>query len=463
MTGAFYDRGGKAPRDRLAGWFRAFFILIFLTACAPAAAGELDELKAQLQALKARFDALEKKKRSERRRRVAPAKAVEAGSYPKTWKLPGTNTSMKIGGYAKLDLIYDINQSGGDQSFPRPASPGTPRANRQGHFRLHSKQSRISLSTWTPTRLGQLRTYIEGDFFTSTGNEFNTNGSSFRLRMAYGQLGPFLIGQTWTTFYDPFSAAETLDFGGPAGTTFVRQGMIQYTHVLGSTTLLQLAAENPQTVVTRGPGGLTAAAGPDKLPDFVIALSHSFPRGYAKVSGVLRYLSVDNGAGLSRNAIGWGVHASMNYQFDLANAMGAGANYGKGIGRYQLFAFDYGAFLNGTNSANARLDTTESLGLWIWFQHRWNRTLRSNIALGFLNLNAEDVIPGGKAGLAATPPTFFFSPGVLDIVQTIHVNLIWSPITSVNFGVEYIWAQVRYHAAGNNRVNRIQVSMQYKF
>ena len=38
------------------------------------------------------------------RRRVAPAVAAEQGAKPRSWKLPGTNTSMQIGGYAKLDI-----------------------------------------------------------------------------------------------------------------------------------------------------------------------------------------------------------------------------------------------------------------------------------------------------------------------------------------------------------------------
>lgn len=45
----------------------------------------------------------------ENRCAVAPAAAVESGAKPRSWKLLGTNTTTQIGGFAKMDLIYNIN------------------------------------------------------------------------------------------------------------------------------------------------------------------------------------------------------------------------------------------------------------------------------------------------------------------------------------------------------------------
>ena len=260
-----------------------------LAAPIPSSAGQLDELRSQLQSLKDKMSRLERLRN--RKRRVAPSAVVESGAKPRSWKLPGTNTSMRIGGYAKLDLIYDINANKGDSLglIQVTAPEGSAAANRQGNFRLHARQSRFFIRTWTPTDWGELATHIEGDFEGTGGNQMISNSNSFRLRHAYGRLGPVLAGQTWTTFMALHALPETLDFAGPAGQIFVRQGQIRYTHSFGGGTLLMLSVENPEVLPIGGgpgsvvlnpnftiviPGGAVPVAGPDGLPDFVIKLRH---------------------------------------------------------------------------------------------------------------------------------------------------------------------------------------------
>ena len=41
---------------------------------------------------------------------------------------------MQIGGYAKLDLIYDVNAASGDLSTPLLPAGGSAGARRQGHL-----------------------------------------------------------------------------------------------------------------------------------------------------------------------------------------------------------------------------------------------------------------------------------------------------------------------------------------
>ena len=112
-----------------------------LAASGPVAADEMDDLRAQINALQDKVTQMQADETATPR--VAPAAAVEAGSKPKSWKLPGTNTSMQIGGYAKLDLIYDINAFAGNSLTNNPATTGSAAGNQQGHFRLHARQSRF--------------------------------------------------------------------------------------------------------------------------------------------------------------------------------------------------------------------------------------------------------------------------------------------------------------------------------
>jgi hypothetical protein len=131
---------------------------------------------------------------------------VYAGSKPLSWMLPGSDISLQIGGYAKLDAIAITggNRSvGANDQFnvfqiqtrgaPTGNAPEDPSTN------THARQSRIYLEAdKTDTPLGPSRVYIEGDFFgpIALGTPTVSNSHTFRLRHAYAEVGSLLAGQT---------------------------------------------------------------------------------------------------------------------------------------------------------------------------------------------------------------------------------------------------------------------------
>src|SRR5579859_4770220 len=142
-------------------------------------------------------------------------------AFPGSFLIPGTNTYLRIGGYVKLDLLVDTARNPGDFILwgAIPTKADGVINNRTGDVRLHGRQSRFDIETRTATDWGDLKTYIEGDFFGAGGAATDrvTNATTFAVRHAYGELGHFLAGQTWSLAMDLDSAPETLDFGGPAG------------------------------------------------------------------------------------------------------------------------------------------------------------------------------------------------------------------------------------------------------
>ncbi|WP_322002865.1 hypothetical protein [Marinobacter alexandrii] len=54
--------------------------------------------------------------------------------------MPGTNTAVTIGGYVKLDMIYDFDQDMGDSLFV--AGLDTANSESDPSFRAHARQSR---------------------------------------------------------------------------------------------------------------------------------------------------------------------------------------------------------------------------------------------------------------------------------------------------------------------------------
>src|SRR5271169_5076841 len=239
-----------------AGLLGSTAVLLSLTASA--LAGETEDLKAQIDQLQARLSQLEKQQAATTDANATalppaaavPADAVVGGNFPGSFKLPGSDTSIAIHGYTKLDMIYSFDARMGD-SFAESTIPGNHNANSNTgpQFRAHARQSRLTIETRTPTNYGQMGTYIQTDFFgTSPGSAGGNNTSNMRLRQAYGTLGNWLFGQTWTNFTDLDDQAETLDFFGPVGTIVARQAQVRYTYPMGKWKFAG-ALENPAGMV----------------------------------------------------------------------------------------------------------------------------------------------------------------------------------------------------------------------
>ncbi len=144
----------------------------------------------------------------------------------------GTSMVMAVAGATSLDAF----------AFSAIPATGSEGADRDGHVRLHAKQSRLRIQSETNLSNGDsLKTHLEGDFYGSGGNETFSNSTGLRLRHAYATFGRWTIGQTWTNFMDMVAYPSTVDFYGPVGKSFARQGQIRYTLPNG----LAFSLENP--------------------------------------------------------------------------------------------------------------------------------------------------------------------------------------------------------------------------
>jgi len=195
----------------------------------------------------------------------APAPPLSgAGSFPLSFIVPGTNTSLHVGGFVQFDARYQMSSFGGSTSpgadyniYPGAvAIEGNGVGTAAGHS-LHgtlymtAQSSRVQLETRTPSAYGEVKTFIEFDFsgsasasgtagLTNTTTGATQEPSNFldlpRLKQAYGTLGPFAIGQFSSNYADLAAWPDGI-FGAVAagipdgpGTAFVPQA--RYTYLL---------------------------------------------------------------------------------------------------------------------------------------------------------------------------------------------------------------------------------------
>jgi len=419
-------------------------------AVAVARADALSDLSERTEALQRKVNELENAQRN-----TAPDSAVTAGSTPGSFRLPGSSTSVKLGGYVKFDAVYsDItqgvdavaNQQTVDTAIPvGPA--GTPASNKTGELSLHARQTRLNLATSTPTEYGIMTTFIEGDFFGADGNESATNSSGLRVRHAYGALGNLLAGQYWTNFFDENTYAETVDFGGPVGEIFVRQAQARWTRAF-ATGEWSVSLENPESLFAVSGSPLTAGSATtirsdrDHFPDIIGRLKCKNEVATFNAAFMVRNIRIDSA---TADDAKWGEAISLTEIVPLGvDDLRANVNLGNAVGRYQLVGF----FPDGYVDATGKVRLAQTRSGYVAYRHFWSPTLRSSLILSGSGTDTPD---GG---------TF---DGFNKSARSAHVNLIFSPVPRVNLGAELIGEKRTVVDGDYGILHRVQFAAQYLF
>ncbi|QDU55720.1 DcaP family trimeric outer membrane transporter [Aeoliella mucimassa] len=337
------------------------------------------------------------------------------------------NIAMKIGGYVKADLIRDFDAITSTDSFNTTTIPTSGPGWQNARF--HARQSRLSCDTRWRTSGEVVRVFFEGDFFGGSADS-----PSFRLRHAYGTVGRFTAGQTWTTFTDPSAVPQTIDFEGAISNVNVRQGLVRWDQPLWDDCYsVAVALEDPQVSI-EAPSMVVGEARTE-MPDLVARLRYKRDWGELRAAYVLRTLGFqpDGQEVIEDTGWGWNFTGSVFVMPDTRGYFQI--TFGDGIGSYRGTP---DVVATGPNSAAM----VHSLGWMVGVHHAWNDSLTSNVTFSRL---ANDDIPGQDGDN-------------LKGMTYLAVNLIANPYERVFCGVEYLYG-VRDDVSGaTGHANRLQAS-----
>ena len=385
-----------------------------------------------------------------------PSAMLVDESFPGAIRVPGTSAAYKISGFVKAALVKNFDPLVTQDRFIVGSIPVTTNDQTAlaSETSLTANQTRVNFDYRQRRDSGQLRAFVEGDFFG--------DGNTFRLRHAFGQYKDLLAGKTWSAFYDAEASPEEVDFEGINGHVVVRQTQIRYFPKIGKDFRWMISMEDPNPQVTGGEGV-------SDLPDLVSSIRRDWFGGWhVKTAVLLRQIRAVPNSGVDQNGqacdpasgtvpgqtpdsngcfaiadvgdtqsdYGWAVTASGKVQvpwFDEKDNFLFQLNYGEGLGRYltdlsSIAALEIDGGQDGViNRETGELKTLPIFGGYLAFQHWWNKTVRSTFIVSLVNVN--------NLGPEYQLPTSYSQ------TQRAGGNVIWSPVRSLDLGAEFLWGK----------------------
>jgi hypothetical protein len=366
-----------------------------------------------------------------------------------------SDSTVDFYGYAMLDSGYQFNTN--DPNWFDVVRP-TKLPSFKGEFAPNGKvfygvrQTRFGVKAFTPTAFGDLKTLFEFELF-GTGQE--AGQTTFRLRHAYGELGHFGGGQTWSAFMDIDAFPNSLEYWGPNGMVFFRNVQVRWMPVQGASNVV-IALERPGASADQGVYSnrveLQGIIPQFKWPDLTGHVRVARNWGYVQVGAIFRKIAwVDTNAGafnLSGTAYGWGVNTSSNLNFSKNNVGKLQVVYGEGIENYMNDApVDIGVKNNFSNPKNPIIGVSlPVLGVVAFLDHNWSERFTTSAGYSLVNIANSN---------AQTPLAFHQGGYALG-------NLLYHPTKRVTMGGEFQFGRrVNFTDGFNVNDYRIQVSFKY--
>ena len=414
---------------------------------------KLQQLEQEMQALKGQISAVQQSQTSPGT--TPPSGSGVQGAAEKSAK--ENKNKIDLYGFVMLDSGYDFKTNDPNwfdvvrptklPSFKTEFAP-------DGKVYYGVRQTRFGVKTSTPTSLGDLKTQFEFELF---GTGVDAGQTTFRLRHAYGELGQFGAGQTWSPFMDIDVFPNSLEYWGPNGMVFFRNLQFRWMPIRSDRGRLTFAVERPGASADGGVYAdrveLQGIKPKFDMPDFSFDARAIRSWGYLQLAGIFRKISwVDLNKSatqdLSGDAFGWGLSVSSNLKFSPKDTGRFEVIYGEGVENYMNDApIDIGVKNNFGNPVTPIKGVAlPVLGVVSFLDHNWSE--RFSTAIGYSMLNIEN-------SNAQKPSDFHQGHYALG-------NLLYHPVPAVTIGSEFQFGR-RVNLSDGFNVNDYRLQFSFKY
>lgn len=405
---------------------------------------------------------------------VKVCSAYGAGFY----YVPGTDTCLKIDGYARFDTYINavgtfnpnvssssgtgFNGAGGGSS----AVSGFPFATSDSSDLLTRARGVFGMDARTATDYGVLRSYVKfGMNWDSQTGAGSGSGVGFYFEKAFIQFAGFTFGYTTSFFDTGVNYALTQLYAG----SYQWNTALAYTAQFGNGFSATLALEDAANRTT-GIQASTAASSNsgisytnyqsgNQVPDIVANLRVDQAWGMAMISGAMHQVAAltPTGAGVnylgqsSTDSWGWALGGSLEFKLPMispGDSLYIQANYADGALSYLglsgttqgrstgLGSLSVGGQANWLSGAyypiadaiwtGTGFDKETGWAVQAQYRHFWTPGLRSAVFGGYTSVSVP----------------FNVLKAVDTNIWQVGANTIWSPVKNLDLGVEVLYSKV---------------------
>jgi hypothetical protein len=356
-----------------------------------------------------------------------------------SWPMFGSDFRMKIGGYLKADLLYDVDGTTDKTQFLMSTIPvkGTPEYEDDGYINFMARETRFNVDVRRTSGKVPLRLFIEGDFWSA--------GNQLRLRHAYVVAGDFIVGQTWTTLSFLESMVYMIDFAAGDALFGGRTTLVRYQKKLNENWKVAAGIENLDFLGIENPD-MVAGKSTLQLPLLAFRADYSWKTGLLIMGASAAQLHWDGGAeGPDASALQYDFVVGGRQYIGKSDFFAWNLSYGKGSGE-NIMAFA-GSNANAVIDVDGKLETLPAYALLLGYMHDWGDKFSSNLSYAY--------------GWLETPESR--DPLALKQGGILHVNLIYRPFKYFSCGIEYMHGDQQATNGAIGRANRWQTMVKFEY
>jgi len=298
--------------------------------------------------------------------------------------------------------------------------------------------------------MGELKTQFEWELF---GTGVDAGQTTIRLRHAYGELGHWGAGQTWSPFMDIDVFPNSVEYWGPSGMAFYRNVQARWMPKQGDSRIT-VAIERPGASADQGAYAdrieLNDVVPRFPVPDVSAEWRHAGNWGYVELAGIAREIKWDDtdptGPDFSDEVLGWGLNLSSNIKFSNS-VIRLSVLHGEGVENYMNDApEDIATEPDPDSPGNPRGVAIPVTGVVAFLDHTWNPKWSTAVGYSMVDIDNTE----GQLDTA-------FKHGDYALV-----NALYTPVPNLMLGPEVQWIQ-RENKGGGDKTDNVAVQFSFKY
>lgn len=348
------------------------------------------------------------------------------------------NMQLRILGSVRFSVLYDFVDLPVKNAFNTYYIPIGDERKGVPSFNSTLGQSRIGFEV--------TRKVKDQNVFVRLETDFAGVNDAYRIRHAYGQMGRFLVGQTWSLFSNVSSLPATVDPNGPTGSVTLRTPQIRYSGTTKKGDRWAVALEYSQPDLDNQELDTVGLSTVQVVPDFTARIERAGYLGAVQLSLVASTLSLIDTEDNVSYKFGIGGSLSGSIDFSQDHKLLYQITYGQSISRF-ITTFSGTGRDAIYNPATGDFDALSSFGGFLSYGKEWKENLVSNFSVGYADLSNRSYEPDTNYNES----------------MSISVDTFWEIIDGARLGVEYAWGR-RWNLDGRGgNASRLWALFYYDF